>query len=143
MKSIKRVRENCSYVNNYCRSMAGIVTAANEYFILNHQEVYDRDLSDWAKPILKKGAYLAPGPVLTIEAFQRIAASYPTLLLDFNGIDTENLPHSVQEYLEIGIARGSTIPTNHGIGSVGIKCRSYSRRQRSSLSDRTCFREFA
>jgi len=69
-------------VNNYCNSKAGIVTAANDFFIVNEETVDKYSLHDIVKPIIQRGVFVNGSVELREEEFQMlIDESRPTYLI--------------------------------------------------------------
>lgn len=89
-------------VSDYCRSGAGIVTAANDYFILSDKDVAAHGLECWARPILKKGSYLGRGPIFSADDFARVSERWPAKLIDLNDYDEAEPDAAVQAYLKLG-----------------------------------------
>jgi adenine-specific DNA-methyltransferase len=88
-------------VNNYCESSAGIVTAANESFIVNEDIVEKYKLNEYAYPIIKKSAFVKDSINFTegdLELLVQTGA--PTNLLLFSDQDIELFNESVKSYLE-------------------------------------------
>lgn len=102
---LSTIRTSAKTVGDYFSSHTGTVTAANEYFILRKTDVERLGLSEWARPILKKGSYLSDGPIFNLEDFERMAEHYPAYVLDFRSVD--GVPSEfVQSYLNQGVSRG-------------------------------------
>lgn len=80
---LHKLRKNLSTIVEFCESSPGIVTAANEYFILNDSELKQRGLTRWSRKILKKGSYLPKSPVFGEEDITRISKNEPSNLVDF------------------------------------------------------------
>ena len=74
---LHKLRKEMPTIVGYCGSAAGIVTAANEYFILKDSEVEQRGLTPWARRILKKGSYLPKSPVFGEDDLVRISRTQP------------------------------------------------------------------
>lgn len=106
LEAIKSRKSKCKTIGDLSKSMAGIVTAANDYFILHHKDVNAHDLGNWGRPILKKSAYLTLAPVISDEVFSQIKEIHPSYLLDFNSINQDDIPPAVKNYLKIGKAKG-------------------------------------
>ena len=87
-------------MENYCESTAGVVTAANEYFILSADETQRRRLTPWARKILKKGSYLPRGPVFSKQDFLRISETEPCNLIDFYLEDAPGLSKAAKLFIE-------------------------------------------
>lgn len=80
---LHKLRSNLKTVGDYATSSAGIVSAANDFFILKSSEIENKGLTSWARPILKKGAYLPPGPIFSEDNLAEISKHEPAFLLDF------------------------------------------------------------
>lgn len=103
---LRRIQSSAPTVADVCRSHTGIVTAANDYFIQTQEAVEQLELAAWAKPILKRSAYLPLGPIFTAADFAQLSQSLPSQLIDFNGFSREDLTAAAVRYLEQGEALG-------------------------------------
>ena len=99
---LNKLRTKLNTMNDYCESSPGIVTAANDYFILRTKESTCRELKPWARRILKKGSYLSNGPVFGEDEFLNIASSEPCELIDFHWSMAPELSSKAREFLELG-----------------------------------------
>ena len=97
---LHRIRKEMATIVDFCGSAPGIVTAANEYFILKDNEVERRGLKPWARRILKKGSYLPKGPVLGEDDLVRISRTEPCNLIDFFGEGSPMLSETAIQYIE-------------------------------------------
>lgn len=90
-------------VRYYCDSGAGIVTAANDFFIVNQQTIDKYGLHQIAKPAIKKSSSMFPAVILTeddIHAKSKKGAEI--FFLDFPDKTKSELPNNYQTYLKIG-----------------------------------------
>jgi adenine-specific DNA-methyltransferase len=99
LERVRQLATRSQKVSEFCKSGAGIVTAANDYFILTDADVREHKLGSWSKPILKKGAYLGTGPIFTEHDFQRVRATLPANFIDLNSYDREQPDVTVEAYL--------------------------------------------
>jgi len=100
---LEKIKAQLKTVNDYCNSKAGIVTAANNFFIVDGNTVDKYSLHDFIKPIIQKGVFVNGSVVLTQEEFQiLIDKSKPTYLisLDKNSLIRKNA--KLLSYLQIG-----------------------------------------
>ena len=100
---LEKLKQQLLTVDNYCSSKAGIVTAANDYFIVDENTVEKYSLHQFIKPIIQKGLFVNGSVVLTEEEFQiLIDKSKPTYLiaLDKNSVIRTNA--KIWNYLKIG-----------------------------------------
>lgn len=82
---LEKLKEQLQTVNHYCSSKAGIVTAANDYFIVDEKTVDEYSLHDFVKPIIQKGVFVNGSVELSEEEFQMLVdKSKPTFLIALN-----------------------------------------------------------
>lgn len=82
---LEKLKEQLQTVNDYCSSKAGIVTAANDYFIVDAKTVDEYSLHDFVKPIIQKGVFVNGSVELSEEEFQMLVdKSKPTYLIALN-----------------------------------------------------------
>lgn len=98
---LHRLRKEIPTIVDYCGSAPGIVTAANEYFILSDSEVEQRGLTPWARRILKKGSYLPKSPVFREDDLVEISQTEPCNLIDFFGEDSPTLTKAATQYIAV------------------------------------------
>lgn len=100
---LEKLKGQLQTVDDYCSSRAGIVTAANDYFIVDANTVEKYSLQAFIKPIIQKGIFVNGSVVLSDEEFQiLIDKSKPTYLiaLDKNSVIRKNA--KLWSYLQIG-----------------------------------------
>lgn len=100
---VERLREKLKNIGNYCDTKPGIVTAANNYFIIdkNVEDLYD--LSEFTLPILPRGFYVNGSVSFEVTDHEElITRSIPTRLIAFPNELKEPFSQRVREYLEIG-----------------------------------------
>ncbi|RXG31925.1 Eco57I restriction-modification methylase domain-containing protein [Leeuwenhoekiella marinoflava] len=98
---IDNIKRKLKTVNFYTDSKPGIVTAANNFFILNNKNVNFYNLSEFTRPIIQKGKFVNGSVVFNNSDLEALELKeYPTKLLKINNTDilTENL----QDYIDIG-----------------------------------------
>lgn len=94
-------------IRDYCDSGAGIVTAANDYFIINRHEVDKYFLRDITKPTIKKSSSMFPAVVLTEADLDRKEQEGSEILfVDFPDKPKSEFPENYREYLEKGEQKG-------------------------------------
>ena len=87
--------------------MRGVATGDNQFFFMDRSQMVARDLPSGAfvRAIGRTGDHA--GPFLTREDLDRLdARGRPTYLLSLGREPINTLPHPLQEYLEIGKAKG-------------------------------------
>lgn len=91
---------------HFVDNKAGIVTAANDYFIVNDDIVRKNRLRSYSKPIVQKGFYVNGSVTFEDEDFNKLVEEdKPAYLLDFNKVDSNKLSKSLSNYLELGTDR--------------------------------------
>lgn len=101
---LRQFTENFKTLETYCTAVAGIVPAANSFFIINAHQVDELKLRDHVKPIVQRSNYLGKNLILNSALMTEIANSgLPAYLLA--GYDYEAPPPEVLSYLEIGKAK--------------------------------------
>lgn len=93
-------------INDYCDSKPGIVTAANEFFIVDEKVIARYDLAKYAEPIIQKGFYVNGSVEFNEKDLETLCnTGRPAKLLRFTDQDLE-FSEPVQAYLALGEGRG-------------------------------------
>ncbi|EOW9304181.1 TPA: N-6 DNA methylase [Vibrio cholerae] len=107
MKFVDEIARKCNKISHYCKSVAGIVTAANSFFILTSDEVKSLNLDKYTKRIVKKGMLVNGKIEITPQMFDEISISgKPCYLMDLNGIPESEFSKELQNYLLSGVDFG-------------------------------------
>ena len=106
LKFLDTLKNKFSPIKNYCRAEVGIVTAANDYFIVDKDIVSEYELQKIAKPILQKSS-LMPATVNFTKLDQKniSAREKPSFFLQFEDRDKKSLSKKIRAYLETGEER--------------------------------------
>jgi len=103
---IYKLKRNFMLVNDYCTSKAGIVTAANNYFIVTEETVNEFGLQPFIKPIIQRSIFVNGGVVFKREDFDLLVKSgKPSFLLSLEELKEEEI-EKIGDYLNIGIKKG-------------------------------------
>lgn len=103
IKFIKNIAQKCSKVSDLCSSVAGIVTAANNYFIVSQKIVDKYELNDFVKPIIQKGMFVNGSAELSTKDYDILKKdNKPCYILDLNNISEDNFTDGLKYYLKIG-----------------------------------------
>lgn len=98
-QKLEEMKNKMAIINDYCSSGAGIVTAANESFIVNNDTLLKYDLEKYALPIIRKSSFIKDLINLTEQDYRSINQSgVSTNLLLFSDQDFFN--DNVKSYLE-------------------------------------------
>lgn len=102
---INSIKQICNTkVSDICNSVAGIVTAANSYFIVNKTTAQTYGLEKYIKPIIQKGTIVNGYINLDKTKFQKIKnKDIPCYLLDLNNTNVQNFSIGIKKYLQTGI----------------------------------------
>lgn len=97
--SIKPMKE-------YCRAEVGVVTAANDFFIVSEDVVESRGLRSVARPMLQKGMHTTAGLCFTDSDRQRIIDSGKSAhFLAFEDKPKDDFSADIRNYLDEGEGR--------------------------------------
>jgi len=93
-------------VRDYTDSVAGIVTAANDYFIADRNTIDEYNLGEQTKLIVKKSSHLPSALILTQDDMNLADKNgVPCFLIDFKNEASVNFPQKHKDYLAIGVSR--------------------------------------
>jgi adenine-specific DNA-methyltransferase len=110
---LERLRNELQTVGNYCSSKAGIVTGANDFFIINQSQVDQYSLQPFVTRIIQKGSLVNGSVSLTKRDFEKlIVDSKPTYLLNL-GQCQEPKHSGLKKYLALG--ESSSFRSNYKI----------------------------
>lgn len=99
---LERLKSGVKTIDQYCKSKAGIVTGANEYFILSQQDIEKYSLHQHTKPIIKKGAFVTSNIRFNANDYTRLVNNEtPCFLIDLNGV-TLHKKSKIHTYLQYG-----------------------------------------
>jgi adenine-specific DNA-methyltransferase len=100
------VSSKVNAVSHYCDSCAGIVTAANDFFVISKKMRRKFALSAFCKPIVQRGQFVNGSVVFDSMAFKKLMDDgKPCYLLDVNGKKLKDLSKSAQKYISHGRTR--------------------------------------
>jgi len=104
---LEKLKQRLQNVNKYCNSKAGIVSAANDFFIVNSNIVKNYSLQKFVKPIIQKGVFVNGSIDLDFEDFQKLIEELkPTYLVSLDRNSKIKKNKKIWKYLEIGKERG-------------------------------------
>ncbi len=103
LEFIHKVGNQLMKIDAYCNSKPGIVTAANDFFIVDEETEKKYKLSPFLKPIIQKGYFVNGNVVFDKKEFVNLVSDgKPTKVLAISDNQVKNLPASVRNYLKIG-----------------------------------------
>lgn len=104
---IKSIAEKCSKVSDLCTSVAGIVTAANNYFIVSQKDVDEFNLSKYIKTIIRRGGYVNGSAEILSKDYDALRdGDKPCFIIDLNNIPESEFTEGLKSYLMLGEQEG-------------------------------------
>jgi adenine-specific DNA-methyltransferase len=101
---LEKIKKQLQIVNHYCTSKAGIVTAANDYFIINASTIKEFSLQRFVKPIIQKGSFVNGSVILTLDEFEYLVEkSKPTYLIALDKSIKIKRNEKINQYLKKGV----------------------------------------
>lgn len=98
---LDKIKKALNTVDFYSESKPGIVTAANNFFIIDKKTESKYNLSRFTKPIIQKGILVNGSVIFDEEDFLKIEGlNHPTRLLQLT--DNDRISKKLSEYLSIG-----------------------------------------
>ncbi len=103
LEFLDSLREKLLPIKNYCKAEVGIVTAANDYFIVNKSTLKKSGIKGVAKPILQKGSF-APSSIRfkKTDYDNIVSADKSAFLLAFQNKDSSSFSTAIKKYLKTG-----------------------------------------
>lgn len=101
VKMIKSLYESTPRIEDFAGSAPGIVSAANDFFILKKEQVQELGFERYVIPILKKGSFIKTKISFTEADFRELETKEPCYLLSIKG-EFEKLDKSLQSYIRSG-----------------------------------------
>lgn len=102
MSDLRRVQRELPTFSDMATSAPGIVTAANEFFILRDVDVDRLGLREYVLPILKKQSIVDRSPVFSKSDFEALSKKEPCRFLYVKG-PLESLSPLLQGYISQGV----------------------------------------
>jgi adenine-specific DNA-methyltransferase len=105
IRFIKDIAKKCSKVSDLCTSVAGIVTAANKFFIVSKNDLEKFNLKPYVKKIIQKGLYVNGSLELLNSDYEKLVVdNKPCYLLDLSNVESSTFSKGLVEYLKSGVA---------------------------------------
>lgn len=103
LQLLNNIKSALNRVKDYCVSKPGIVTAANNFFIINSEIENQYKWSKYTKPIIQKGSYVQTGIVFDHSDYEELSmAGKPMRIICLSDKDINQLNSKNKEYLLIG-----------------------------------------
>lgn len=105
LEFIYKLKNQLQTVSYYCESKPGIVTAANNYFIISAEIEKLYGLQKYTKPIIQRGLFINGSAVFTAQHYKQLEKSgKPVKILCFKDSDAGEIEkeEKIKAYLKIG-----------------------------------------
>jgi adenine-specific DNA-methyltransferase len=100
---LENLKSELKSVSELVENKAGIVTAANDFFIVNDETLRKYRLRKYCRPIIRKGFFVNGSVTFNDNDFQNLVVqNKPSYLLDFNLANPKKLNKGVQKYINEG-----------------------------------------
>ncbi len=100
---VERLGNRLKNISYYCNSKPGIVTAANNYFIVDKETEEKYNLSQYTSPIIQKGLFVNGSVVFDKKDYDELVESnHPAKIIIFKDSDKESFSEKVKEYIKLG-----------------------------------------
>lgn len=103
---INRISEKYMTINEFGDISPGVVTGANNYFIVSDEFVNNNKIHKYVKPIISKSAYVRNCLILDREKYKNISKRNNCNLIFLNKFDENNILLCIKEYLKFGEKEG-------------------------------------
>lgn len=104
---LESLKSKIKTVNDYCNSKAGIVTGANDFFIVDEKTVNKYSLQSYVQPIIQKGTFVNGSVIFSEDEFNTLVDNLkPAFLIALNKSSVLRKNGKIWNYLEKGEERG-------------------------------------
>ena len=104
IKFLFEIEKQLGKVSDYCSTTPGVVTGANNFFIIKEKVAQSYELEPFCKPIIQKSTIVNNAVTIEKSILNNLKKSgKPYLLIDLPGTLKDDLPKRVKEYLELGV----------------------------------------
>jgi adenine-specific DNA-methyltransferase len=101
---LNNIKDSLKIISNYCSSKPGIVTAANDFFIIGSDIEKEYNLEKYTKPIIQKGSFVNNIIVFNQSDYNQLSLSgKPSRVICFSESDIEFLKDKIFDYLSMGM----------------------------------------
>ena len=103
LELIFKLKRKLAKIEDYCTSKPGIVTAANDFFVVDKETLNKYKLNTFANPIIQKGLFVNGSVDFQSEDFDEIVNNkFPSHLLCFSDKPFNDFGTKVKTYLSKG-----------------------------------------
>lgn len=99
---LTKISSNLKSVGNYVTSRPGIVTAANNFFIVSQKKIEEYSLHKYARPIIQKSQFFQNKIIFNSNDFKNLSKlDKPCFFIDLSNYVKDSCER-VEEYLKLG-----------------------------------------
>lgn len=99
---LNNIKKELHTLSHYANAKPGVVTGANNYFIVDEKLLKDYQLKQFAKPIIQKGIFVNGSVTFSKEDFKKLSVDgKPTHLIFINSENEKKLTNINQSYLSL------------------------------------------
>lgn len=100
---LHKIKMELKNINQYCDSKPGIVTAANQFFIINEETESQYGLKKYTLPILQKSSFANGSVIFSKSDYEHLVLSgKPSKIISFKDNDFDDFDDRIKSYLSIG-----------------------------------------
>lgn len=100
---LKRLSSRCLSVSELGHMSPGVVTGANDYFILENNVVKSKRIKRYVEPIISKSSHLRNVFILDEDIFANVSNKYSKVnLMKLNSFKYSKLPKTIKTYIKEG-----------------------------------------
>lgn len=102
---IYKLKDQLKPLKCYCDSKPGIVTAANQYFIISRDKEREYKLEKYTQPIIQRGLFVNGGVIFNTDDYYKLSEEgKPVRILCFTDEDAKDLKKNekILQYLQLG-----------------------------------------
>lgn len=104
---LQNICNKCISIKDIGNMSPGVVTGANDYFILDNMYVKSKRIKKYVEPIISKSTYLKDVFILDKNQFDIVSNKYGKVnLMKLNSFNYSSLPKAIKEYLNEGEENG-------------------------------------
>ncbi|MFA5934554.1 MAG: N-6 DNA methylase [Candidatus Paceibacterota bacterium] len=112
---LDKFKKDLLAIKDYSKVQVGIVTAANDFFIINKTTADKFNIKKYCKPILQKSSFIPTSLIITRTDFSFLKErDKPVFLLSLEDKSENYFPKKIKKYIKLG--------ENNGVNN-GYKCK--------------------
>lgn len=101
---LNKIQKTLPKVSDYCNTSPGVVTAANNYFIIDEETVVKFNLNKYVVPIILKGSFVNGSVFFTSKDFEYLRKNnYPCFFIQIKENQIDDFLKNHSEYINIGL----------------------------------------